>query len=268
MLEKIQKNIVLEDLFSKVKEKNTHKDYISKKEKIDFLIEKKECLDKLYAPLEMNDKKNKIIEISNNFTYKKDDILKWYTGIYSLITETLSAFFYFTIIGGLSVCAFGTMLALVDFVFGGEKETHQLLNVIYFISIQISLLTLLILNGKISKLKSLLESIDEFIVTKITNILNKIFSGKKHKETLEYYNAELKPVLYYENKTGDELYDKFLLEEIYLLKRDQKVKNWSRSIILEWRNQAIANANEKYKKYLNEKKEFGFLEKLIKMKPE
>lgn len=251
-------NIDINDLFSQCKKtKEISEGKITRDEKNAFLAKKKALIDNLSDSFKMNDEKNKILEEVSKLNYKIENLNK---GILIGMTVIMMIILLFLLIG---IAAILTTLVLGLILFHDFQKDMPSFIVWWLISFLAA--SLLIVDIKKNKY-SLKNYIDDKIILsqkKISNFFTK-FLKNNGKETFEYINTDIKVALYYENKTGNELYDKFLLEEITMISENGASFDYPKFVLNSLKNKVILQANKKFEKYIEEKKELEFIEKITK----
>lgn len=257
MIEK-NSNININDLFSQFsKIKKTNKDI----EITNMLKEKEDRLTNLIKPLnEINEQKQKIISDSEMLNYKKENISANLFLILQIIlhtTITLYALFMSIII----MLSFMPFLNFFKFKYIVLPEQTVFLNILSVISI----LLIITLGTYLKKNKINLLDWDfeksRSLEKKVIGLSKKIILTTKWKDTCEYILSNYKSTIYYETKTGDELYDSFLMEEICQHKEKDNKKNKivGEVCVNSIKEEILKKTNIRHQEYLREKREFELI---------
>lgn len=276
MLEK-SSSIKMEDLFSKVKDKKPRdyslylskkeKDFFNKEKEREMFYEKRKNFLRLTAKtIDPNGEKNKIIDDAKRLNYKKEDIVKNYVLLFNLL-NAFQLIGIFAFLGVSLVFVFISINGYLEMMRSGlEGGLSDIGKIILAISIFTLTLFFVLLSKEKFNMRNLVRRMHDFVSLKTSKFLNKIFTQKKYKETLNYCNSEMKSIIFYESKTDNEVYNEFLLEEIYSLEEDGKINEFGDNAYNFYREQVVEKVEEKYKRYCMEKRELEFFEKVLKLK--
>ena len=258
----LKKNsIQLDDLFSQITSNHFDKNKEKLKEdKINNLLSKKIFeTHELYEALNVDECKKNILEKANLLNYEKAKINPKTSKLIELIW-VIRLMLKFTI--GVTV----VLSTLFNVLFGffcmfnilNISTTNTAMNIHFLMANLVLTLVVLIFmkNKKINSINALVIHVDN----KLSYFLENFFNKTKLKDSYIYYNSDIKSVLYYEQKTDDELFNKFLLEEI---KVNEDNDFWNEKELVILKKEILEKASKKYEKYLEKKEDMEILASLL-----